>query len=90
MNGLGNEISFYFGKDSGDLLFIISLNRILLNGVKTTTQIRRFYAPNYISDGALNFEHSSYCELWNAASNFTNDLPRCCNGKKDGGLHPSN
>jgi len=81
LNGLGNEISFYFGKDSGDLLFIISLNRILQNGVKTLSQIRRFYAPNYISDGALNYEHSSYCELWNAASNFTNDLPKLYNNK---------
>ena len=75
LNGIGNEVSFYFRKDIGDLLFVISLNSVLENGVRTYTQLRRFYAPNYPSDGPLNYEHSNYCELWDAASNYTNDLP---------------
>lgn len=76
LNAIGNEISFYFREDTGDILFIIALSSYLENGVRKYSNIRRFYAPDYPSDGDLNYEHSSYCEQWDAAENFTNDLPK--------------
>ena len=51
------------------------------NGIKVISQIRRFYAPGFPSDGPLNYENSSYCQLWDAALNFTEELPSFYEGK---------
>ena len=81
VNGLGNEVEFFFSKDSGELLFIISVNRVMENGIKVISQIRRFYAPGFPSDGPLNYENSSYCQLWDAASHYIEQLPSFYEGK---------
>ena len=71
----GIWVSYNFREDNGELIFgYVGIRSTDSSGEVSWSNIRRYYAPTYESDGQDIFETSSICEFWEEMNSYIKTL----------------